>query len=113
MNCVYNGMAATIKPMAAINLEGERGRQWRALSVSDARMSRRNYLYSLPTQRLSAAAAAVAAELKNTALELMASGAWTGVEPVIPPAPPSPARERGAARFPRARSRPGIPSALR
>jgi LysR family tcuABC transcriptional regulator len=113
MNCVYNGMAATIKPMAAINLEGERGRQWRALSVSDARMSRRNYLYSLQTQRLSAAAAAVAGELKSTALELMASGAWTGVEPVIPPVPPSPARERGAAGSPRARSRPGIPAALR
>jgi LysR family transcriptional regulator, regulatory protein for tcuABC len=85
MTCVYDGMAATIKPMAAIYLEGERGRQWRALSISDARMSRRNYLYSLPPQRLSAAAAAVAAELKATALELMESGTWTGVQPVNPP----------------------------
>ena len=57
MNCVYDGMGATIKPMAAVFLEGERGRQWRALSISDARMSRRNYLYSLPPQRLSTAAA--------------------------------------------------------
>jgi LysR family tcuABC transcriptional regulator len=87
MNCVYHDMAATIKPMGAIYLEGDRGRKWRALSISDARMSRRNYLYSLPTERLSAAAAAVAAELKATALELMASGAWTGVAPVSP-APP-------------------------
>ena len=98
MNCVYNGMAATIKPMAAIYLEGERGKKWRALSVSDARMTRRNYLYSLPPERLSAAASAVAAELKATALELMESGAWSGVEAVGAPAPLVPA---SAARPPR------------
>jgi len=88
MNCVYAGMGATIKPMAAVYLEGERGRQWRALSISDAHMSRRNYLYSLAPERLSAAAAAVAAELKATADDLMASGAWSGVEPVKPVAAP-------------------------
>lgn len=81
MNCVYHGMAATIKPMAAVYQEGERGREWRAISVSDARMIRRNYLYSLPRERHTAAAAAVAGELKATALELMESGAWTGVRP--------------------------------
>lgn len=88
MNCVYAGMGATIKPMAAVYLEGERGRQWRALSISDAHMSRRNYLYSLAPERLSAAAAAVAVELKATADDLMASGAWSGVEPVKPVAAP-------------------------
>lgn len=82
MNCVYDGMGATIKPMAAILLEGQRGREWRALSISDARLSRRNYLYSLAPERLSPAAAAVAAELKSTAHGLMDSGAWAGVEPV-------------------------------
>jgi len=87
MTCVYDGMAATIKPMAAIYLEGARGKQWRALSISDARMSRRNYLYSLPPQRLSVAAAAVAAEVKQTALQLMESGEWTGVEPVATATP--------------------------
>ena len=46
MSCVYDGMGATIKPMASVYLEGARGKQWRALSISDARMSRRNYLYS-------------------------------------------------------------------
>jgi len=85
MTCVYDGMAATIKPMAAIYLEARRGREWRALSISDARMSRRNYVYSLPPQRLSVAAAAVAAELKQTALDLMESGEWTGVAPVTTP----------------------------
>jgi LysR family transcriptional regulator, regulatory protein for tcuABC len=113
MNCVYNGMAATIKPMAAIYLEGERGRQWRAISISDARMSRRNYLYSLAPQRLSAAAAAVAAELKDTALGLMESGVWTGVQAIIPPAPPQPVSAPGFLRPPGARAQREIPAARR
>ncbi len=113
MNCVYHGMAATIKPMAAIYLEGARGRKWRALSVSDARMSRRNYLYSLPPARLSTAAAVVATELNATALELMASGAWTGVEAISPPVPPSPEPVPEFARAPRARHQREIPTALR
>ena len=104
MNCVYNGMAATIKPMSAIYLEGERGRKWRALSVSDARMSRRNFVYSLPPARLSTAGAIVATELHATALELMASGAWTGVTAINSPAPPSPEPAPEFARVPRARA---------
>jgi len=82
MTCVYDGMGATIKPMAAIYLERERGRKWRALPISDARMRRRNYLYSLPPERLSTAAAVVAAELKDTAHRLVESGAWTGVDAI-------------------------------
>jgi len=80
MNCVYDGMGATIKPMGAIYLEGERGRRWRALAVSDAHLVRRNYLYALPPGRLSPAAAVVAAEVKETARRLVESGEWTGVE---------------------------------
>ena len=83
MNCVYDGMGATIKPMAAVHLEGQRGREWRALSISDARMSRRNYLYSLGPERLSTAAAVVATELKETAHELVDSGVWSGVETIV------------------------------
>jgi LysR family tcuABC transcriptional regulator len=86
MNCVYDGMGATIKPMAAVYLEGARGRQWRALSITGARMSRRNYIYSLAPERLSAAAAAVAAELRDTARALIDAGAWTGVEAIPRPA---------------------------
>jgi len=101
MNCVYDGIGATIKPMAAVYLEGERGRQWRALSVSDARLSRRNYLYSLPPQRLSTAASVVAAELKATAVELVETGAWAGVKtipgPLAPKAPVAPAVRSEAA----------------
>jgi len=84
MNCVYYGMGATIKPMAAIHLEGERGRKWRALSISDARISRRNYLYSLAPERLSTEAAVVATELKDTARRLVESGEWSGVEDIRP-----------------------------
>jgi LysR family transcriptional regulator, regulatory protein for tcuABC len=84
MNCVYEGIGATIKPMAAVFLEGKRGRQWRALSISDARMIRRNYLYSLSPKRLSTAAAIVASELRDTAKELVDSGAWSGVKAMIP-----------------------------
>jgi len=80
MSCVYDGMAATIKPMAAILLEGARGKNWRCLSISDARISRRNYLYSIAPDRLSPAAAVVGKEMKETARELVESGAWSGVE---------------------------------
>ena len=84
MNCVYEGIGATIKPMAAVYLEGARGRQWRALPISDARMIRRNYLYSLSPKRLSTAAAVVSSELRDTAKELVDSGAWSGVKAMIP-----------------------------
>jgi LysR family tcuABC transcriptional regulator len=86
MSCVYDGMGATIKPMGAIYLEGQCGRKWRALAISDAHLVRRNYLYSLPPERLSAAGTVVAAEIKDTARELVQSGAWTGVELIKPAA---------------------------
>lgn len=79
MSCVYDGMGATIKPMSAVYLERARGRKWRALAISDARLTRRNFLYSLAPERLSAAAAAVATELKETAHRLIESGEWSGV----------------------------------
>jgi LysR family tcuABC transcriptional regulator len=81
MNCVYDGMGATIKPMAAVFHEGDRGRKWRALSITGARMRRPNFLYSLAPERLSPAAAVVGAELKDTVRALIASGAWSGVAP--------------------------------
>ena len=87
MNCVEAGIAATIKPMAAVFLEGQRGRHFRALSISDARMRRTNYLYSLPSSRLSAAAAAVATELRQAVRELLASGRLAGVEAIDAEAP--------------------------
>ncbi len=84
MNCVYGGMGATIKPMSAILHESDRGRQWRHLSIADASISRRNYLYALAPEFLSPAAAAVAAETEATARDLVTSGAWSGVELLVP-----------------------------
>jgi len=80
MNCVYDNMGATIKPMGAVIQEGPRGRKWRYLSISDARLRRRNYLYSLPPERLSTAAAAVANEVKEMAHELVETRQWPGFE---------------------------------
>lgn len=80
LNCVYDGIGATIKPMSAIVLESDRGRSWRALSISDAHMARRNYLYSIAPMQLSPAAIAVASELKETVRELVESGEWEGVQ---------------------------------
>jgi LysR family transcriptional regulator, regulatory protein for tcuABC len=84
MDCVYDGMGATIKPMAAVFHEGVRGRKWRALSITGARMRRPNFLYSLAPARLSTAAALVAAELRSTTQFLIASGAWSGVAAIAP-----------------------------
>src|SRR3546814_16676324 len=78
MNCVYDDIGATIKPMGAVMQEGARGRKWRCLTISDARLRRRNFLYSLPTDRLSPAAAVVAKELTETARALVGNDVWPG-----------------------------------
>jgi LysR family tcuABC transcriptional regulator len=80
MACVRGGMGATIKPMAAALSGGEMDARWRCVGFSDAQMSRLNYLYSVDTDRLSPAAAAVRDELRATVRDLVTSGAWKGVE---------------------------------
>jgi len=80
MRCVYDGMGATIKPISALLLEGERGKAWRHLSISDAHIHRRNFLYSIAPDMLSPAARAVGNALKDVAVELVRSGDWRGVE---------------------------------
>ncbi len=82
MSCVNDDMGATIKPMGAIMQEGRRGRKWRYLPFSDLKFRRRNFLYSLPSERLTPAASVVASELKETARELVASNRWPGFESV-------------------------------
>src|SRR3546814_11154893 len=52
MNCVYDDIGATIKPMGAVMQEGARGRKWRCLTNSNARRRPRNLPYSLPHQRM-------------------------------------------------------------
>lgn len=85
MSCVYDGMGVTIKPMSALQHEGERGKHWRALSISDAHITRRNYLYSIAENLLSPAASAVAVELRETARMLVTSKQWRGVSLVTGP----------------------------
>jgi len=79
MSCVYTGMGATIKPMSALLLEGERGKEWRALAISDAQITRRNYLYTVSHEMLSPAAALIASEIRNTVRWLTESGGWPTV----------------------------------
>lgn len=80
MACVREGMGVTIKPMSAALLEGEMRKGWRTLAFSDASMKRQNHLYTVVPERLSPAASAVRAELKETVRQLVQSGAWKGVE---------------------------------
>jgi LysR family tcuABC transcriptional regulator len=82
MNCVHDGIGVTIKPMGAVMQEGARGRKWRCLSFSDMRFRRRNFLYSLPPERLTTVAAVVTGELKETARELVEGGVWPGFEAI-------------------------------
>lgn len=82
MNCVYDDIGATIKPMGAVMLEGVRGRKWRCLPVSDAHFRRRNFLYSLPPKRLTTAAAVVASELKDAVRELISGEGVRGFESI-------------------------------
>jgi LysR family tcuABC transcriptional regulator len=76
-------MGTTIKPMSAALLEGKMREHWRTLAFSDADMKRPNYLFSVVADRLTPAAAAVRAELRaelrETVKDLVASGAWRGV----------------------------------
>jgi LysR family transcriptional regulator, regulatory protein for tcuABC len=92
MNCVHDGIGVTIKPMGAVMQEGARGRKWRCLPFSDVRFRRRNFLYSLPPERLTTVAAVVTSELKETARELVESRTWPGFEAITP----SPARAPAA-----------------
>jgi LysR family tcuABC transcriptional regulator len=85
MNCVHDGIGATIKPMGAVMQEGSRGRKWRCLPFSDVRFRRRNFLYSLSPERLTTVAAVVASELKDTARELVDDPLWIGFESAAPP----------------------------
>ncbi len=82
MNCVYDHIGATIKPMGAVMQEGPKGRHWRCLRISDAHFRRRNFLCLLPPERLTTAAAVVAGELKEAARMLIADTRWSGFEAI-------------------------------
>ena len=50
-----------------------------AIAISDAHLSRRNYLYSISADKLSPAGKIVAGEIHETARRLVISGEWPGV----------------------------------
>jgi LysR family tcuABC transcriptional regulator len=80
MQCVSEGMGATIKPMSALHDVDERHSKWRALSISDAPITRTNYLYSLSPELMSDAAMAVLSETREVARELIEDRQWKGVQ---------------------------------
>lgn len=82
MNCVYDDIGATIKPMGAVMQETIRGRNWHWLPISDARFRRRNFLYSQPSKQLTTVAAVVAEELKEVTRELIEDNSWSGFEEI-------------------------------
>lgn len=94
MHCLADGMGVTMKPMAAIHALDSPA-HWRTLPIVDAQLSRTNYLYALPPQKLSPCASVVRDELKLLVRRLVESGQWQGVrlpreaasEPVQPPEP--------------------------
>jgi LysR family tcuABC transcriptional regulator len=80
LRCVYAGIGATIEPLSAIQHEAASGRHWRVLPITDARIQRRSYLYSLPSDMVTPAGSAVSAVLQETVAELVESGEWRGVQ---------------------------------
>lgn len=79
LRCVYAGMGASIQPLSALQQEAESGRKWCALRISDAKIFRRSYLYSIEPDMLSPAASAVAIQLQEVIRELVEIGVWRGV----------------------------------
>lgn len=80
MQCVSEGMGATIKPMSALHEADETLGKWRALSISDAPITRTNYLYSLSAELMTDAARAVLGETREVARELIEGRKWKGVQ---------------------------------
>lgn len=97
MHCVGVGIGVTIKPMAAVHALGNNPERWRRLRIAGAAMTRTNYLYTLPPQKLSPCAAVVRDELKRVVHRLVESGEWQGVELFRMPRVAAPAAKQLAA----------------
>ena len=78
MHCVADGIGVTIKPMAAVYALQNAPEQWRCLRIRDARMIRRNYLYTPIAEQMSQAAVIVRDELKFVTQMLVENRAWQG-----------------------------------
>ncbi|ODV40878.1 LysR family transcriptional regulator [Cupriavidus sp. UYMMa02A] len=77
MRYVAQGGGATVQPWAATQVHAA-PQGWRCLPISDAPITRVNYAYSLPAQKLSASASIVHSELAHVAQRLIESGLWHG-----------------------------------
>lgn len=73
------GNRATVQPMAATHAL-DAPERWRCLQISDVSMTRSNYLFAVPAHQLSTAASIVRMELRRVVTDLVASGAWPGVQ---------------------------------
>lgn len=80
MNCVRDGIGVTIKPMAAILAHHERKENWRTLAISDAQISRTNYIYSLASETFSPSVLVISEQLRSLTQELVKSGKWPGTQ---------------------------------
>lgn len=79
MRYAAEGGGATLQPGAATLTMGN-PEQWRCLRISQASMTRSNYLYALRFEKLSPGASVVRAEVKQLAQQLVRCGAWQGVK---------------------------------
>ena len=77
MRYVAEGGGATIQSISATHTSGPPD-GWRCLPIS-GEMTRPNYLYALPIQKLSVSASVVRTELKHIVRQLVLSGTWRGV----------------------------------
>jgi LysR family tcuABC transcriptional regulator len=75
MDCVREGLGATIKPYSALGVVADL-RQWRVFPISDAPISRKNYLYTAPAITMSPAATLIADIVQETVRSLIESGEW-------------------------------------
>ncbi len=78
MASVREGFGATIQPMSATLVGARSPKEWRVLEISDANLTRRNYLYTLGNDKLSPAAVVVRDELLLLVRTLVDSGRWPG-----------------------------------
>jgi LysR family transcriptional regulator, regulatory protein for tcuABC len=79
ITCVQRGLGVSIQPRAVTQAYGNQPSQWRCLRISDVRVTRPSYLYTLPPKKLSPCAAVVRTELQAVVHELVSTGAWQGV----------------------------------
>lgn len=91
MQCVSEGMGATIKPMSALHDVDEKHSKWRTLPISETPITRTNYLYSLSPELMSDAARAILIETREVAQELIECHQWKGVRLITPLEPVAPA----------------------